>query len=169
VLTGLAQLLGVKMDQARLFDEVLCLEQMLTTGGGWQDQVGGLVRGIKLATTKPGLPQKNKVSPVQMSPETQAGLVDRLRLVYNGQQRLAKNLLRAVMGRWVARDPEIVWIQREIARLAKAMRDALRDGDPHPAWDYSFQRIALNACPDGARRECVVDLTNVLCVPVSSR
>jgi len=31
------------------FDEVLCLEQMLTPGGGWQDQVGG----IKLASTQP--------------------------------------------------------------------------------------------------------------------
>jgi fucokinase len=122
-------LLGVKLDQARLFDEVLCLEQMLTTGGGWQDQVGGLVGGVKLVTTGPGLPQEIQVSPVQMSPETQAELADRLRLVYTGQQRLAKNLLRAVMGRWMARDPEMVWIQREIARLAKAMRDALSDGD----------------------------------------
>jgi fucokinase len=129
VLACLAQLLGVNVDQARLFDEVLCLEQMLTTGGGWQDQVGGLVGGIKLVTTKPGLPQKIQVSPVQMSPETQAELADRLRLVYTGQQRLAKNLLRAVMGRWMARDPEMVWIQKEIARLAEAMRDALESGD----------------------------------------
>jgi len=60
-----------------------------------------------------GAPTKKKVSPVQMSPETQAGLVGRLRLVYNGQQRLAKNLLRAVMGRWMARDPEMAWIQRD--------------------------------------------------------
>jgi len=122
-------LLGVKVDQARLFDEVLCLEQMLTTGGGWQDQVGGLVGGIKLVTTKPGLPQEIQVSPARMSPETQAELADRLRLVYTGQQRLAKNLLRAVMGRWMARDPEMVWIQKEIARLARAMRDALKNGD----------------------------------------
>jgi fucokinase len=129
VLACLAQLLGVKVDQARLFDEVLCLEQMLTTGGGWQDQVGGLVGGIKLVTTKPGLPQKIQVAPVRMSPETQTELADRLRLVYTGQQRLAKNLLRAVMGRWMARDPEMVWIQKEIARLAEAMRDALESGD----------------------------------------
>jgi fucokinase len=129
VLACLAQLLGVNVDQARLFDEVLCLEQMLTTGGGWQDQVGGLVGGIKLVTTKPGLPQKIQVAPVRMSPETQTDLADRLRLVYTGQQRLAKNLLRAVMGRWMARDPEMVWIQKEIARLARAMRDALESGD----------------------------------------
>jgi fucokinase len=56
-------------------------------------------------------------------------LASRLVLVYTGRQRLAKNLLRSVMGRWMARDPEMVWIQQEIARLAVAMRDALLAND----------------------------------------
>ena len=129
VLAGLARSLSIEITQSQLFDEVLCLEQMLTTGGGWQDQVGGLVGGIKLVTTEPGLPQRIEVSPVQLSPETQAELDERLMLVYTGQQRLAKNLLRAVMGRWMARDPEMVWMLEEIARLAEAMRDALASGD----------------------------------------
>ncbi len=114
---------------AQLFDEVLCLEQMLTTGGGWQDQVGGLTGGIKLVTTEPGLPQRIQVEPIMLAPATAAALTDRLVMVYTGQQRLAKDLLRAVMGRWMARDPEMVWIQAEIARLALAMRAALQAGD----------------------------------------
>ncbi len=129
VLVSLARLLEVEVYQAQLFDEVLCLEQMLTTGGGWQDQVGGLVGGIKLVTTDPGLPQKIRVEPVRLSSETQRELDKRLLLVYTGQQRLAKNLLRNVMGRWMARDREMVWILGEIARLALAMRDALEAGD----------------------------------------
>jgi fucokinase len=129
VLICLARLQGVDLAQARLFDEVLCLEQMLTTGGGWQDQVGGLVGGVKLVTTETGLPQQIQVEPVCMSASTKTELADRLMLVYTGQQRLAKNLLRAVMGRWMARDPEMTWIQQEIARLALAMRDALTMGD----------------------------------------
>jgi fucokinase len=129
VLICLARLQGVDLAQSRLFDEVLCLEQMLTTGGGWQDQVGGLVGGVKLVTTEPGLPQKIQVEPVCMSASAKARLADRLMLIYTGQQRLAKNLLRAVMGRWMARDPEMTWIQQEIARLALAMRDALTMGD----------------------------------------
>ncbi len=112
-----------------LFAEVLCLEQMLTTGGGWQDQVGGLTGGIKLVTTQPGLPQRIQVDPVVLAPETVAALTERLVMVYTGQQRLARNLLRAVMGRWMARDPEMVWLQAEIARLALAMRAALLAGD----------------------------------------
>jgi fucokinase len=56
-------------------------------------------------------------------------MVARLLLVYTGQQRLAKNLLRAIMARWMSRDPEMVWMLQEIARLARAMRDALKGGD----------------------------------------
>jgi fucokinase len=113
----------------RLFDEVLCLEQMLTTGGGWQDQVGGLTGGIKLVTTTPGLPQRITVRPVHTAPFAAEAFGQRLLLVYTGQQRLAKNLLRAITGRWMARDREMVFFLSEIARLAVAMRDALTSGD----------------------------------------
>ncbi len=85
--------------------------------------------GIKLVTTAPGLPQVIQVEPISLSERTLQGLTDRLALVYTGQQRLAKNLLRNVMIRWMVRDPEMVWIQKEIARLAVAMRDALIAGD----------------------------------------
>jgi len=129
VLACLARLCGVELSQEQLFDEVLYLEQMLTTGGGWQDQVGGLVGGIKLITTEPGLPQRPRIEPAALSPAVQQALSERLLLVYTGQRRLAKNLLRSVMGRWMARDAEMVWIQDEIARLAVVMRDALESGD----------------------------------------
>ena len=92
---------------------------MLTTGGGWQDQVGGLTGGIKLVSTPPGLPQRITVTPVQLPTAVAAQLEKRLLLVYTGQRRLAKNLLRTVMARWMARDPEMTWIQGEIARLAR--------------------------------------------------
>ena len=102
---------------------------MLTTGGGWQDQVGGLVGGVKLVTTAAGLPQSIHTEPVTMTAAMSAAVHQRLLLIYTGQQRLAKNLLRSVMGRWMARDPEIVWILAEIGRLALAMRDTLAAGD----------------------------------------
>lgn len=113
----------------KLFDEVLFLEQMLTTGGGWQDQVGGLTGGIKLITTQPGLPQCITVAPLLLTDQVRAELTDRLVLVYTGQQRLAKNLLRGVMGRWMSRDPDMVRILQQIARLAVAMKEALEGGD----------------------------------------
>lgn len=115
--------------QAGLFSDVLWLEQLLTTGGGWQDQVGGLTGGIKLLTSQPGLPQNICIEPIIMSHQTQNELAERLVLVYTGQQRLAKNLLHAIMSRWMSRDTDIVWMLGEIARLALSMRDALSSGD----------------------------------------
>ncbi len=144
VLLALARLQGLDVTQEQLFDQVLCLEQMLTTGGGWQDQVGGLIGGIKLIATAPGLPQQIRVEPVRLSSQTQAELAERLLLVYTGQQRLAKNLLRAVMSRWMARDPEMVWILGDIARLAIAMRDALGTGDVDRFGSLLGEHWALN-------------------------
>jgi fucokinase len=137
-------MLEIEIPQSTLFDEVLCLEQMMTTGGGWQDQVGGLVGGIKLVTTEPGLPQVIQVDPVTLSPEVEVELAQRLVLVYTGQQRLAKNLLRIVVGRWLGRDPEMVWLLREIARLAQAMRAALQAGDIDGFGELLGEHWALN-------------------------
>ena len=129
VLQALATLLGEPVSEARLFDEVLCLEQMITTGGGWQDQIGGLTGGIKLVRTHPGLPQAARIEPLEMTPGLSRALDERLLLVYTGQRRLAKNLLRAVMGRWMARDPEMVAMLGDIAALAVEMQGALAAED----------------------------------------
>lgn len=144
VLACLGRLQGVELSQAALFDEVLCLEQMMTTGGGWQDQVGGLVGGIKLVRSDPGLPQVIQVDPLVLSPQTEAELARRLVLVYTGQQRLAKNLLRIVVGRWLARDPEMVWLLGEIARLADEMCRALRADDVTGFGELLSEHWALN-------------------------
>ena len=64
--------------------------------------------------------------------------------MYTGQHRLAKNLLRAVMRRWMARDPEMVWFLGEIARLALAMRDALTAGDLDEFGALLAEHWALN-------------------------
>ena len=39
--------LGVRRDASDLTHAVLQVEQLLTTGGGWQDQVGGILPGVK--------------------------------------------------------------------------------------------------------------------------
>ena len=163
VLNCLAKSIGLETAPAQLFDEVLCLEQMLTTGGGWQDQVGGLWGGIKLVSTQPGLPQQIRIEPIRLSPEGKVELASRLLLVYTGRQRLAKNLLRSVMGRWMARDPEMVWIQREIARLALAMRAALEAGNVSSFGELLSEHWAINKRMDpGCTNEFIDRLFEVM-------
>ena len=63
VLACLGALSGEQTDDSSLFDQVLSVEQMMTTGGGWQDRVGGLVGGVKLVTSEPGVRQRLAVQP----------------------------------------------------------------------------------------------------------
>ena len=55
ILGVLSDFAGLSWDKVEVTQRTLALEQMLTSGGGWQDQVGGVFPGIKLVKTVPGL------------------------------------------------------------------------------------------------------------------
>ena len=77
-----------------LIHAVLLVEQMLTTGGGWQDNVGGLVPGFKICRAKATLPLKVETQRLDVSPAIVEEFFKRLVFVYTGKTRLAKNLLQ---------------------------------------------------------------------------
>lgn len=64
---------------------VLVLEQLMGTGGGWQDQIGGLYPGIKFTTSFPGIPLRLQVLPLLTSPGLIEELQQRLLVVFTGQ------------------------------------------------------------------------------------
>ena len=97
VLAALSDLCGLGWDRYVLFTRTLALEQMLTTGGGWQDQAGGIFRGIKLIETSPGLAQKPTL---RWLPEHPLGpdYANRcVLLYYTGITRMAKNILSEIV------------------------------------------------------------------------
>ena len=123
------QLIGVQWTDETLFNQVLVVEQMLTSGGGWQDQVGGIVPGWKLTTTEPGIPQRFSVEEISLLPKTSQALAERLLLIYTGQQRVAKNILEQVVADWLSRREEMVATLTQLRSDAYLMRDALVAGD----------------------------------------
>ncbi|MBQ7131669.1 MAG: bifunctional fucokinase/L-fucose-1-P-guanylyltransferase [Oscillospiraceae bacterium] len=123
------EFMGISYTQDDLYSHVLCMEQIMATGGGWQDQVGGLSNGIKYITTMPGIKQKIKVSWVEISEETLKELDERFVLIYTGQRRLARNLLRDVVGRYVGNEPDSLFALNEIQRVAALMRFELERGN----------------------------------------
>ena len=64
---------GQEVQDAELYDIVLCMEQIMSTGGGWQDQVGGVTAGVKMITTEPGINQVIQVENVVLSEATKRG------------------------------------------------------------------------------------------------
>lgn len=119
---------GTACTEQDIYSRVLAMEQIMSTGGGWQDQVGGLTPGIKFITTMPGVVQDIHVEPVRMTPESLKELDSRLILIYTGQRRLARNLLRDVVGRYIGNEPENVAALNEIQRVAALMRFELERG-----------------------------------------
>jgi fucokinase len=98
------QMIGKKTEDRELFNSVLQLEQELTTGGGWQDQIGGTVPGVKMITTEAGLipdPRIQFVDADALDPRKNQG---QTLLYYTGMRRLAKNILRNIVGHYFNRD-----------------------------------------------------------------
>jgi fucokinase len=128
VLQALLSLRGQEAGVQELSDLVLALEQFMTTGGGWQDQVGGIYPGAKLTMTGPGPRQRIRVEPVTCPPE----FAERFVLYYTGIRRIAKDLLGQVVGRYLAREVQAVQVLHSIKTLAVEMAYAMKESD----WDY---------------------------------
>lgn len=149
--------LGEELEDNALYDTVLCMEQIMSTGGGWQDQVGGLCPGIKLIATDAGLEQQIEVEQVQVAPENLKELQERFVLIYTGQRRLARNLLRDVVGNYICGRSDSVKALKEMKRVALSMRKELESGSIdefakllNEHWKLSLQLDsgATNTCID---------------------
>lgn len=123
------EFMGIDYTEKDLHSHVLAMEQIMSTGGGWQDQVGGITPGLKYITSKPGLKQEISVTHVKLSEETKKELDERFVLIYTGQRRLARNLLRDVIGRYVGNEPDSLFALNEIQRVAALMRFELERGN----------------------------------------
>ena len=112
-----------------LYGYVLAMEQIMSTGGGWQDQVGGVVNGVKFITAMPGIIQDIKVRKLEIPEAAMKELNERFVLIYTGQRRLARNLLRDVVGRYIGNEPDSIYALNEIQRVAALMRFELERGN----------------------------------------
>ncbi|MCY2927673.1 MAG: hypothetical protein NT031_19975 [Planctomycetota bacterium] len=129
VLAVVQRVLGKSLTPQELFHGVLRLEQALTTGGGWQDQIGGAVDGVKVITTAPGLvpdPRIHYVPADVLDPEANGGCT---LVYYTGLTRLAKNILQQVVGRYLDRDREAMNTLAQIHALPPLTAQAMARKD----------------------------------------
>ena len=97
VLGTLSSFFDLGWDLMEIGHRTLILEQLLTSGGGWQDQYGGILPGIKYLETGPGLMQQPVVRwlPDQFfrHPDQQACML----LYYTGITRVAHHILGEIV------------------------------------------------------------------------
>uniref|UniRef100_A0A8D1SJD0 L-fucose kinase n=1 Tax=Sus scrofa TaxID=9823 RepID=A0A8D1SJD0_PIG len=127
-LAALQRVAGRAVGTEALIHAVLHLEQVLTTGGGWQDQVGGLMPGIKVGRSRAQLPLKVEVEEITVPAGFVQKLNDHLLLVYTGKTRLARNLLQDVLRSWYARLPPVVQNAHNLVQQTEECAEAFRQG-----------------------------------------
>ena len=128
VVRALRQLAGDPPSLGELSDLVLVAEQRLTTGGGWQDQIGGIFPGVKCIESAPLSPLRLRVDVLHLDAATRKSLEERLVLVFTGQDRLAKNVLQLVVKRYLQRDARTLRALGRLAGLADEVRGSLSLG-----------------------------------------
>jgi fucokinase len=119
------RMIGDHLTERELFHAVLKLEQELTTGGGWQDQIGGVLPGVKVISTGPGLvpdPWIHYVLPDLLDPAANGGTI---LIFYTGIRRLAKNILRYVVGNYLDRDASALATLSDLHAYPTDMREAM--------------------------------------------
>ncbi|XP_068595496.1 L-fucose kinase [Brachionichthys hirsutus] len=119
---------GRTYDTDSLIHAVLYLEQSLTTGGGWQDQVGGLVGGLKVGRSRASLPLQVEVERLCPPEDFLDSLEKHLLLVYTGKTRLARNLLQDVVRSWYGRLPSMVQNVQQLVANSEDCARACSDG-----------------------------------------
>jgi galactokinase/mevalonate kinase-like predicted kinase len=102
---------------------------MMTTAGGWQDQIGGIEPGVKMIRTSPGLTQTPALHRIAFDHVPGGSLHSRLLLYYTGYTRMARNILQKVVGRYLGFDREAIDIIGELKASAEQMERDLGAGD----------------------------------------
>lgn len=129
VLGTLSDFCGLAWDKNEIGNRTLILEQLLTTGGGWQDQYGGVLHGLKLLQTGEGLVQNPSVRWLPdylfTDPAHQACHL----LYYTGITRTAKDILAEIVRGMFLNSGSHLRLLGEMKAHALDMYEAIQRGD----------------------------------------
>ncbi len=120
---------GQRVTDAEVTRRVLLAEQLMGTGGGWQDQAGGMTGGIKLASSKPGFRQDVECEPLKAPASFIKELGERFCLVYSGRRRIGRTVLRQIMGGYIRNEQAFTGTLGDIHALALPMKQCVTAGD----------------------------------------
>lgn len=129
VLGALSDFCGLAWDKSEIGNRTLILEQLLTTGGGWQDQYGGVMHGVKLLQTTEGLRQIPSIRWIPeyifTQPEYQACHL----LYYTGITRTAKGILAEIVRKMFLNSGEHLRMLSEMRSHALDMYETILTGN----------------------------------------
>ena len=125
IIACLSRILGFEPAKEDLFSRTLYMEQLMTTGGGWQDQIGGVVGGVKHIETEPSLSQVPRISWTDLKDRPNMDLSERFLLYYTGYRRMAKNILRNIVGKYLDRNTVTLETIQQLEEKSFEMKEEL--------------------------------------------
>lgn len=129
VLGALSDFCGLSWDKNEIGHHTLVLEQLLSTGGGWQDQFGGLLRGVKMLETQKGFTQAPVTRWLPGELWTQPEYSACHLLYYTGITRTAKSILGEIVKRMFLNQHEELDLLRQMKAHTMEMFDAIQRAD----------------------------------------
>lgn len=129
VLGALNDFCGLQWNKQEISTNTLILEQLLTSGGGWQDQYGGIFHGVKLLESGRGFVQTPQVSWLPDFLFTDQACKPFHLLYYTGITRVAKNILGEIVRGMFLNSARHLSILHEMKVHAMDMANAIQRGD----------------------------------------
>lgn len=162
VLGALADFCQLGWDKSEICHRVLVLEQLLTTGGGWQDQFGGVLPGIKLLETVSGFEQSPVTRWLPDTIFTAPEYKECHLLYYTGLTRTAKNILSEIVRGMFLNSTEHLRLLGKMKQHALTMFDAIQRNDfeaygqlVRATWQQN-QRLDVGTNPPAVQQICAL-------------
>ena len=168
VLGAVSDFCSLAWDKSEIGKRTLVLEQMLTTGGGWQDQFGGVLGGVKLLQTQKGFNQQPLVRWMPDDVFTQPEYASCHLLYYTGITRTAKTILAEIVRKMFLNSNDQLRLLREMKAHTLDMYDAIQRQDfirmgqlIRTTWRQN-QLLDSGTNPDAVRH--ITDMVDDLCL-----
>jgi len=163
VLGAVNDFCSLSWDKNEIGKRTLVLEQLLTTGGGWQDQFGGVLSGVKLLQTERGFAQNPTVRWLPSDLYTQSEYKQCHLLYYTGITRTAKQILAEIVRRMFLNNRDELQMLRQMKEHAMNMYEAIQRQDFQLMGRLVRKTWQQNQLIDsGTNPEVVRELTNLI-------
>ncbi len=129
VLGAVSDFCGLHWSKTEVCNRTLVLEQLLTTGGGWQDQYGGVLHGLKLLRTNPGFDQTPVTNWLPDTLYTDPQYATCHLLYYTGITRTAKTILAEIVRNMFLYDTQSLALLSNMKQHALDMHTAIQHND----------------------------------------
>lgn len=129
IFAALSDFCNLGWNKTDVCNRTLVLEQLLTSGNGWQDQYGGVIQGLKMLHSYDGFNQTPSIKWLPNNLFTDPDYQKCHLLFYSGIKGNTQNALVEIVRKIFLNDSKSLAQLREIKRHAEDMADTIQSND----------------------------------------